>query len=190
MGEMNATEALKRIAAILDAAHIPYMLVGSYASSHYGALRSTKDLDLVIAAIPTQLRNLIDLLPASEYYRDLQMAMDAYRERSMFNVLDMVTGFKIDLIFVKSGDFDQEAFRRRTLETIGGNPISVSTPEDVVIAKLEWARQGQSLRQIEDVVGVIKAEWEAMDKTYLKSWVKKLGLSSQWNDARQKAGIE
>ena len=187
---MNATAALKRIAAILDAAHIPYMLVGSYASSHYGALRSTKDIDLVIAATPTQLRNLIDLLPASEYYRDLQMAMDAYRERSMFNVLDMVTGFKTDLIFVKSGDFDQEAFRRRTLKTIGGSPVSVSTPEDVVIAKLEWARQGQSLRQIEDVAGVIKAEWEDLDKTYLENWVKQLGLMSQWNDARQQAGIE
>lgn len=190
MGEMTASEALKRIAAILDSAHIPYMLVGSYASSHYGALRSTKDIDLVIAATPTQLRTLINLLPVSEYYRDLEMAMDAYRDRSMFNVLDTVTGFKIDLIFVKLGDFDQEAFRRRSLETIGGNPVSVSTPEDVIIAKLDWARQGQSLRQIEDVAGVIKAEWESLDKAYLESWIKRLGLLSQWNDARRQAGIE
>lgn len=187
---MNALEALKRIAAILDAAHIPYMLVGSYASSHYGALRSTKDIDLVIAATPAQLKTLISFLPASEYYRDLQMAMDAYRDKSMFNVLDMVTGFKIDLIFVKQGDFDREAFRRRTSETIGGNPVSVSTPEDIVIAKLDWARQGQSLRQIEDVAGVIKAEWETLDRTYLENWIKKLGLLSQWNDARRQAGIE
>lgn len=188
MGEMSNAEALKRVLKALDAAGIPYMIVGSFASSHYGPYRSTRDIDIVITATPAQLRVFIETLPAAEYYRDLESAMEAHKRRDMFNILDMVTGFKTDLIFLKAGDFDQEAFRRRRVDTIEGIPIYISSPEDVIIAKLEWARMGSSLRQIEDVSGLLRTRWNSLDHSYLKKWVAQLGLDSQWNSARQAAG--
>lgn len=190
MGEMSNAEAFKRVASALDAAHIPYMLVGSFASSHYGALRSTYDIDLVITATPDQLKAFVNLLPNEEYYRDLESAIEAFRHQSMFNVLDNLTGFKIDLIFLKSGDFSRGAFKRRQLELIEGTPLYVSTPEDVIIAKLEWARMGQSLRQLEDVASLLRLRWESLDHSYLEKWVGELGLASQWDEARKHSGLQ
>lgn len=190
MGEMSNAEAFKRVARALDAANIPYMLVGSFASSHYGALRSTYDIDVVITATPDQLKAFINVLPIEEYYRDLESAIDAFKHQSMFNVLDMVTGFKIDLIFLKSGEFSRAAFRRRQLELIEGAPFYVSTPEDVIIAKLEWARMGSSLRQIEDVAGLLRLRWASLDHSYLEKWVAELELASQWDEAKKQSGIQ
>ena len=190
MGEMSNAEAFRRIAGALDAANISYMLVGSFASSHYGELRSTYDIDVVVAATPEQLRTFINLLPIEEYYRDLEGAIEAYNNNSMFNILDMVTGFKIDLIFLKPGAFSQDAFRRRQLEVIEGNPLFVSTPEDVIIAKLEWAKMGQSTRQIGDVAGLLRKRWRSLDHSYLGKWIAELVLAAQWEEAKQLSGIE
>jgi len=47
------------------------MLVGSFASTYYGAARSTQNIDLMIRATPAQLRAFAQSLPSEEYYVDL-----------------------------------------------------------------------------------------------------------------------
>ena len=47
------------------------MLVGSFASTYYGAARSTQNIDLMIQASPAQLRACAQSLPSEEYYVDL-----------------------------------------------------------------------------------------------------------------------
>ena len=53
------------------------MLTGLFASAHYGAPRSTQDIDLVIEASATQLRTFIQNLPTGEYYSDWDAALEA-----------------------------------------------------------------------------------------------------------------
>jgi hypothetical protein len=65
----------------------------------------------------------------------------------------------------------------------------VAAPEDIVLSKLEWAKAGGSLRQIEDAAGILKAQ-PALDFAYLAEWVRDLGIEEQWNAARAAAGIE
>ena len=86
---MNPSEVLRRITAALDRAGIAYMLTGSFASSMYGALRSTMDIDIVIAASRDQVERLVQLLPETEYYVELESALRAYDHESMFNVIDL-----------------------------------------------------------------------------------------------------
>jgi hypothetical protein len=74
---MSVSEVLQRISMALDRAGIGYMLTGSFASAHYGAPRSTQDIDLVIAANPSQLRTFVQSLPSSQYYSDLGAALRA-----------------------------------------------------------------------------------------------------------------
>lgn len=64
---MSAPEVLRRITTALNQAGITYMLTGSFASAHYGAPRSTQDIDLVIEASAAQLRTFIHNLPSDEY---------------------------------------------------------------------------------------------------------------------------
>jgi hypothetical protein len=190
MGEMIVADIFKPISAALDAAGIQYMLVGSFASSHWGEYRSTNDIDVVVSGTPDQVRDFINLLPADRYYRDLESALEACKHRDMFNILDMQTGLKIDLIFLKGGEFDREAFRRRSPELVDGAPLVISSPEDVIIAKLERARMGHSLRQIEDVAVLLRRLWNSLDHQYIKKWIIQLGLNEQWVAAKESSRLE
>ena len=88
---MSASEVFQRLTAALDRAGIAYRLSGSFASAYYGASRSTQDIDLVIEATPTQLRDLVKNLPSENYYVDLDAALEAQRRQSQFNVIDLAS---------------------------------------------------------------------------------------------------
>lgn len=187
---MSVSEVFQRISSALDRAGIGYMLTGSFASAHYGVLRSTQDIDFVIEATPAQLLAFIEALSSSEYYAELDAALDAYNRQSMFNVIDLATGWKIDLIIRKSRAFSQEEFRRRQPVTLHGTALFVATAEDVAIAKLEWAKLGQSRRQIEDAASILRARWDGLDRAYLEKWAGELDLKKEWDDAQRAAGSQ
>jgi hypothetical protein len=187
---MSIPEVLRSITETLDRAAIPYMLTGSMASAYYGAPRTTQDIDFVIAPDPEGLRTFVQLLPTNKYYVDLDAALQAHRHRSMFNLLDMESGWKIDLIFRKARVFDEGEFRRRKEITLHGVVLFAATPEDVVISKLEWAKMAQSQRQIEDVAGVLRIRSNSLDQSYIERWIRELELTSEWNDARRTAHLQ
>lgn len=182
---MSYDRVLKKIVRALDRAGIGYMLTGSFASVVYGALRSTQDIDFVIEATEAQLRPLLEGLSAEEYYFDPEAALEALRRESMFNVIDKEDSWKIDLIFRKSRPFSKEEFNRRQLTQMLGVSLFVATAEDIIIAKLEWAKLGHSRRQIEDASGIIRLRGETLDKSYVNKWVQELGLNEQWHHALQ-----
>jgi hypothetical protein len=186
---MSVTEVLQKITAALDQAGIAYMLSGSFASSWYGVPRSSQDLDLVIAPTAAQLRVFVQDLPSDEYYADLDAALESQRRQSMFNVIDLRTGWKIDLIICKDRAFSQEEFHRRQQVNVQRLPLFVASAEDVVISKLEWSKLSQSKRHIEDVAGILRMRWESLDHAYLETWIVELGVMEEWNDARRMAGI-
>lgn len=186
---MSVLEVFQRITSALDQAGIPYMLSGSFAAAYYGATRSTQDIDLVIDGNPAQLKVFVRSLSSSDYYVDLGAALDAHERQSLFNVIDLATGWKIDLIIRKSRAFSQEEFSRRQSVTLQGLPLFVASPEDVIASKLEWSHLAQSQRQIEDVASILRTRWESLDHSYLEKWIGALGLQKEWNDARRAAGI-
>lgn len=186
---MSVDEVFRRITAALEHAGIGYMLSGSFAGAHHGAPRSTQDIDLVILATPDQLQAFVESLPASQYYADLDAALEAHRRQSMFNVIDMESGWKIDLIIRKSRPFSLREFERRQRVNLHGVSIFVASAEDVVIAKLEWAKQAESHRQIEDVSAIFRVRWNLLDRDYLEKWATELQLLQQLHDAKRTAGI-
>lgn len=185
---MSITQIFQRITTALDSANIEYMLVGSFASTRYSSARSTQDIDIVISVTAEQLKSLIQYLIDKNYYADLDPALEAHRSQSLFNIIDLDTGWKIDFIFRKSTAHGLEEFRRRRTIELHGIHLFVASPEDVIIAKLEWAKQGASLRQVEDAAAVLSVQGSALDMPYLQRWVIELGLGAEWDAARRIAG--
>src|SRR5215469_8965165 len=190
LDSMNPAKLFRRLAVTLDQAGIPYMLTGSFAGTVYGMGRSTLDIDLIIVANEEQIVRLLDSLPKNEFYSDSNSAIEACRNQSMFNLIDEVTGLKIDFIFRKARSFSEEEFRRRKSAQVEGVSFFVVTAEDLIVAKLEWAKMGASLRQMEDVQGILKVRKDELNFAYIDKWVKDLELTEQWESARKLAGLE
>jgi hypothetical protein len=183
---MSATDLLGRIAGHLATAGIPFMVVGSFASTYHGRPRTTQDLDVVIDPTPHALRAFIARLPEDEYYVSEEAAVDALARRGMFNVIDLATAWKVDLIVRKERAFSDEEFRRRIRARLLDHEVSVATAEDTVLAKLEWAALGESERQLRDVEDIVEVKGGALDDEYIGRWAGLLGVADAWQRIRGK----
>lgn len=143
------------------------MVAGSVASSIHGEPRSTQDVDLVIDPSMASLRVFVRALPEEDFYVSEDAAMEALGARRQFNVIDMVTGWKADLIVRKNRSFSVSEFQRRERATVLGVDVYIASAEDVVLTKLEWASvDGGSERQLRDVRGILAAHGD-LDQDYL-----------------------
>ena len=184
MSDEGAGDFLARLTSKLEAAGVPHMVVGSFASSFHGVPRSSQDLDLVIDPESSSLRRFLADLPAAEYYADVDAALDALRRRTQFNVVDMATAWKADLIVRKARPFSVEEMRRRTQGDLLGARVFVASPEDTIISKLEWAKEGGSELQVRDASGILQLHGDVLDVAYIERWVGALDLTSLWQRLR------
>lgn len=182
---MSAADLLRAVATRLEAAGIPFMLTGSVAAAFHGAGRATMDLDLVVDATRDQLRVFVASLAGLNLYVSADAAMDALDHESMFNVVDPTTGWKADLIIRKSRPFSHGEFARRRAFEFEGTSLWVVSVEDLIVAKLEWAKLGASARQIEDVTAMLRIAADTLDHAYLDRWISELDLAAPWHAAQK-----
>lgn len=182
------SDPLAIVVGELERFEIPYMLVGSFASTYHGSPRSTHDIDLVIAPTHAGLRRLVDGLDRDHFYVSESAAHDAWARRGQFNVVLLESGWKADLILRKDRPFSHSEFERRQKVDVAELEVWMATAEDTVVAKLEWARAGESERQLRDVAGILEISGDRLDHAYIERWISELGLDALWARARSGGG--
>lgn len=187
---MSQPELLKKVIQILDRAGIQYMITGYVASSLQGEPRSTHDIDMVVAIQSSKAGELAEAFPSSDFYLDVHSVIDAINEQSMFNLIDLRTGDKVDFWILTHGAFDQSRFSRKISEKFSGIEMEISTPEDTILAKLKWAKlSGGSEKQFTDALRVYEVQYGKLDLDYLEDWVRKLDVVSLWKRLTDEAEI-
>jgi hypothetical protein len=185
MSDDSPGDFLSRLTTKLADAEIPHMVVGSFASSFHGIPRSSQDLDLVVDLEPGSLDRFLADLPATDYYADADAAREALQRRGQFNVIDMATAWKADLIVRKARPFSVEEMRRRSEGDLLGARVFIASPEDTLISKLEWAKEGGgSELQLRDAGGILELRGSDLDIAYIEHWVAELGLDDLWQRLR------
>ncbi len=174
------------IAATLERLRVPYVVVGSLASSLYGAPRSTDDVDFLVALLPDAVPPLVTALTPA-YYVSAEAAREAATAAhgGAFNAIHLESAVKVDLFVAGDDDFDAERLaRRQPVHLTGameGGPadVFVDTAEHTVLRKLEWYRRGGEVseRQWGDVIGVVRAQGERLDRDYMRAWAERLAVA-------------
>jgi len=173
--------ALQPVIEAFEKLSIPYYIGGSIASSIYGMARATMDVDIV-ADINSNHISLLRQKLEKDYYIDEETIADAIGKRSSFNLIHLKSMIKIDVFIHKNEPYQNEALRRKIEENLDESEPSskyyFSSPEDIVINKLQWYEIGGrvSERQWLDIIGVIKVQCDSLNKKYLQDWSNKLGL--------------
>jgi hypothetical protein len=178
---MSQQQLLETVVPVLTSLGIDYMITGSIASSMQGEPRSTHDIDLVVAMPPQAIAPLVAAFSSPDYLLQEQAIRDALRHQSMFNLLSVADGEKVDFWILTQEPFDQSRFARRKPVPIGENVYAVSAPEDTILAKLRWAQlSGGSAKQFKDALRVFEVQGRALDFSYLDEWAKRLGVEDLW----------
>lgn len=59
--------------------------------------------------------------------------------------------------------------------------MSLTTAEDAILSKLEWAKKGGgSERQLGDVAGIVDVKGPELDRRYIQRWATALGVLDLW----------
>lgn len=192
MSRPDFLEALGPVVEALERLGVPYGVGGSVASSAYGRARSTLDVDVVADLGPEHVRAFVTALSAG-YYVDEAMIRDAVSRHASFNLIHLGTMTKVDVFVLEDRAFDRSAFSRRREDTLepgaGARRFWLTSPEDIVLHKLEWFRKGGGVseRQWADVVGVLQVQGPALDWDYLGRWARDLGVDDLLDRARAEA---
>jgi hypothetical protein len=178
---MSQQDLLRSVVRTLDDCGCEHMLTGSFASSLQGEPRLSHDIDLVVDMAPPQIPALLTCFPPPEFHLDRQSILDAMAHRSMFTLLSVLEGDKIDFWLLTDDPFDVARFKRRQREEVLGMSLSVSSPEDTILSKLRWAKlSGGSERQAHDALRVYEVQFGVLDLGYVQRWVKTMGLQEYW----------
>ena len=178
---MSLTAFLQKVVEILDESAVPYMLTGSLAVVYYAVPRATQDIDIVIETEERGVERLVQGLLAVGWYVDRHAALQAWRRRGQFNAIEPESGWKADFIVRKDRPYSRIEFERRARISLLGVELAIASLEDVLIAKLEWGRLGDSALHRRDVAQLVERRRADLDQVYLEKWIHQLGLEAEWN---------
>ena len=182
---MKLQELLSFVVGALEELEIPFMLTGALAASYHGSPRATQDVDLVVDADASLLLQLAARLREEDLYVSDQAVSEAARSRGQFNAIDPASGWKVDFIVRKNRPFSQAEFRERQRFRFMDLELTITRAEDLIVAKLEWSKLGNSERQLYDVAEILAVQGSRLNYEDIDHWVRELSLENQWLRARE-----
>ena len=174
----NEIDVIRDITIKFAEGNIDYMLTGSVAMNYYAQPRMTRDIDVVVALNSNHIDTITGLF-GSDYYVTREAAAYAIANESVFNLIHHETIIKVDCIVSKSSDYRRLEFERRRTIAIQDFEVWIVSQEDLIISKLDWAKDSRSELQLRDVKNLLAT---AYDARYLEKWTRELGLYDLWQE--------
>lgn len=184
---MSQVQLLKVISAFLETHQILFMVTGAWSAIFYGRPRASHDIDFVVEIPVENTAKVLKALKSlpEEFLVQPESVQEAVKHKNMFNVLHLPTMLKLDFWILTSAEFDQSRFKRRKRVKIMNQFMEMATAEDTILQKLIWFKMGEIEKHLVDAAFVYQIQKKELDKTYLKLWVKKLGLSKYYQKIKE-----
>jgi len=173
-------EVLTEVARRLEKAGIAYMITGSIAANFYTVPRMTRDIDIVVELLEPDIGRFIPLFE-NDYYMEPATVGEAVRNKGMFNLIHDQYIIKIDFVVRKDTPYRRREFSRRKKIPVDDQDLYVVSPEDLILSKLDWAKDSRSEVQLNDVRNLLKSV-KGLNRSYLARWAKALGIESLYRE--------
>jgi hypothetical protein len=178
---VTTTDLMLLVADVLNDLEIPYAITGSLASTYYGEMRTTNDVDIVADVPPWKIAELASKFPPPDFYVSDDAIRQAIAQRGQFNIIHPASGYKVDVILPKDSQHDQlQLARAQPTVARPGKEVLFASPEDVIIKKLESYDEGGSDKHLRDIASMLKVSGARIDRQYITDWSARLGLSEIW----------
>ena len=156
------------------------MLTGSLAMNYYAQPRMTRDIDIVVALDSHDVDRVRQAIGKDYYFPDDNLD-SLIKDASMFNIVHLESVVKVDIIVRKPGQYREHEFGRRMLVQIADFKAWIVSKEDLILSKLDWAKDTKSEMQLRDVKNLLTA---SPDMEYLRRWAPELNVNALLEECR------
>jgi len=171
----------------LERLQIPYAIVGSFASGAWGEPRMTRDIDVVLRLDARVIEDFCDIFSDDQFYFSKAAIEEAVSLCRPFNVIHLDSGNKVDFMVISDCGWNvMQLSRRIEIELAEGVTGYVAAPEDVILGKLVYYREGGSDKHLRDIAGILKISDELIDRDYLVEQAKQLKVLDIWQAILEK----
>jgi len=183
VADSEELEILKEVARRLEQAGIAYMVTGSIAANFYAVPRMTRDIDIVVELSDRDIGRFIRIFQ-KDFYLEPETVQAAVKNKGMFNLIQNEYVIKIDFVVRKDSEYRRKEFSRKRKISVDGQSFYVVAPEDLILSKLDWAKDSGSQVQLLDVHNLLKSV-KKLNRAYLARWAKRLGVESLYRKVRK-----
>ena len=186
---MTQADLLCHVVDTFEELGINYMISGSQASIYYGEPRLTQDIDIVADLTVAHVPGLQARFPPPEFSLAEDAIRDSISTRGQFNIIHPESGLKVDVIARKDTPYDLVEFsRRQRLPALEEREAYFARPEDVIIYKMIYYREGGSERHLRDIAGIMRISGSEVDPGYIEEWARRLDLGDIWDAIQRRLG--
>lgn len=187
---MEPIDLARLVDGLCASLRLPYYVTGSVASVQYGESRTTHDLDVVIELPSWRVPEFCRAFPLPDWYIEPEAVLRAVQSSSQFNVINSTEGLKIDVMPAGVSQYDESRLARaRRLDLPGGGSAMFAAPEDVILKKLEFFREGGSDKHLRDIASMLKVSGPEIDLAYIEGWTVRLGVTAEWDLMKRRLGM-
>jgi hypothetical protein len=169
----NLVEIVGKLAEVFDRLELRFAVGGALANNFWGVIRTTFDIDCLVA-IPTLkyqlLADALDVIGCTlrdKNDRAVPISVPGLREQAL--KYSIITCFhdsvRIEL-FVPAVPLQDEVLRRAVMLPLNGLKVPITTAEDLILLKLAFHRP----KDLDDVRGILWVQRGRLDLAYLRHW--------------------
>ena len=179
---------LSRLEKIFKAIKLKHVIVGGIAVIHYGHVRATQDIDIIIEDDSSKISQFLRLLKAYNFDVMEEQFKMAYQERTNISIFDNDSFLRLDIkVAEKQREFD--VLKNAINEKILGQELSIASLEYVLIGKIIYMGiindiPDSELLEYQDIIDfltIFHANREKVNLAFLSNKVKEIGLDSTLN---------
>ncbi|TXT59484.1 MAG: hypothetical protein BAJALOKI1v1_1410008 [Promethearchaeota archaeon] len=176
---------LTRLSKIFAIIPLRYVVVGGIAVIHYGHVRTTQDIDLIIEDNPTLFPQFLLLLETYEFDVMEEQFKKAYQEKTNVSIFDEKSVLRLD-IKVATKKRELEVLNNAIENTLFGNNLYIAPIEYVLIGKIVYMGKISDIPPSEllefqdciDFLTLFYANEEEIDVTFLKEKANEMNLEA------------
>ena len=181
-------DILSRLEKIFKATKLKYVIVGGIAVIHYGHIRATQDVDIIIEDDLSKISQFIGLLKAYEFNVMEDQFKLAYQEKTNISIFDKKSFLRLD-IKVADKKREHEVLNSGIKSKILGKELCIAPLEYVLIGKIIFMGliddiPDSELLEYQDIVDFITlfhANKEKIDLSFLTNKTTQIGLKTTLN---------
>jgi len=129
------TNILSRLEKIFEAVKLKYVVVGGIAVIHYGHVRGTQDIDIIIEEDQSKIYQFFGLLRDFDFNVIQDQVNMGYQEKTQISVFDNKSPMRLDvkIAFKKN---EKDVLKNANVENILGCNLSIAPLEYILIGKI------------------------------------------------------